>query len=399
MSDFAKRIESLPPKRLALLAMDLHTKLEMLERAKGEPIAIVGMGCRYPGGVSDLESFWSLLRRGVDAISEVPESRWDMDRYSRPGGPGNSSTRFGGFIDRHDEFDAHFFGIAPREAVSMDPQQRLLLETAWEALENAGRASQRLEGSRTGVFVGVSGIDYGKLLLSRDPAQFDAYAVPGASHAVAAGRISYLLGLQGPCLALDTACSSSLVALHLACRSLRGDECNMALAGGVNLLLTPEVTIALSQANMLAADGRCKTFDSAADGFVRGEGAGVLVLRRLSDAIADGDRILAVIRGSAINQDGRSNGLTAPSGPAQESVIRDALSDAGLEPADVQYVEAHGTGTRLGDPIELQALASVLCADRGANDPLTLGSVKTNFGHLESAAGIAGVMKAVSTLR
>src|SRR5690606_17438423 len=277
-----------------------------------------------------------------------------------PDAPGKMATRWGAFLDDVAHFDASLFGISPREAVGMDPQQRLLLELAWEALERAGQAPDRLVGSPTGVFVGISGTDYYQLLKSGGHAALDAYSASGNAHSVAAGRISFVLGLQGPSRAVDPACSSSLVAVHLAVKSLRAGECRMALAGGVNLILSPETTITLSKSRMMAPDGRCKTFDARANGFVRGEGGALVVLKRLSDAVADGDRSLAVIRGSAVNQDGRSNGLTAPNGPSQEAVIREALADGGVEPHEVAYVEAHGTGTSLGDPIEVQALGAVL---------------------------------------
>jgi acyl transferase domain-containing protein/acyl carrier protein/SAM-dependent methyltransferase len=370
--------------------------------ALDEPIAIVGMGLRLPGDADTPEKYWELLRGGVDAISEVPADRWDIDAYydPDPAQSGKMYTRYGGFVRDVDRFDPAFFGISPREAVSLDPQQRLLLEVAWEALERGGQAPEKLIGSRSGVFVGISTQDYGGMFAKiNDPSRLDAYVGTGNSLSVAAGRLSYVLGLQGPSLAVDTACSSSLVAIHLACQSLRNRECEMALAGGVNLILTPELTINFCRARMLAADGRCKTFDSAADGYVRGEGAGIIVLKRLSDAEAANDRILAVIRGSAVNQDGRSSGLTVPNGPAQQALLREALAASRLNPDDVGYVEAHGTGTSLGDPIELQAVAEVFGAGRSSDHPLVVGSVKTNFGHLEAAAGIAGVAKVILALQ
>ena len=305
------------------------------------------------------------------------------------------STRWGGFLDRIDGFDAQFFGIAPREAASMDPQQRLLMEVTWEALEHAGYSPASLAGSATGVFVGICGSDYFQLqMMANDPAAIDAYLATGVSHSVASGRLSYFLGLNGPSLSVDTACSSSLVAVHLAAQSLRGGECRLALAGGVSLMMLPEATMTLSKAQMMASDGRCKAFDKRANGFVRAEGCGMVALKRLSDAVADGDHVIAVILGDACNQDGRSNGLTAPNGPSQEAVIRQALERAGVAAAAVGYVETHGTGTALGDPIEVQALGNVLCAGRGAAAPLVIGSVKTNIGHLEAAAGVAGLIKA-----
>ena len=388
-----------PVKRALLEVRDLKARLEASERRANEPIAVVGVGLRFPGA-SDPDSFWRLLHEGRDAIGEIPTDRWDLDAYfdPRPQTPGKMYTRHGGFLDGVDLFDPHVFGISPREAASMDPQQRILLEVAWTALEDAGIAPDGLKESATGVFVGIAGSDYSRLVLS-DPARVDVYAASGTAFSVAAGRISYLLGLSGPSLAVDTACSSSLVAVHLAAQSLRSGECRLALAGGVNLILLPAVHVNFCQAGMLAPDGRCKTFDAAADGYVRGEGCGVVVLKRLADALADGDRIAAVIRGSAVNQDGRSGGLTAPSGPAQEAVLRAALRNAGLEPADIDYVEAHGTGTSLGDPIEVEALGQVFGRERPPGSPLRIGSVKTNVGHLEAAAGVAGLIKVVLALR
>jgi len=400
---FRERIAKLSPKRLALLAMSLQAKIDALEKdaIAREPIAVIGMGCRFPMGTDSPDSYWHQLCNGEDGITEVPARRWDADAYYDPDfeTPGKMSTRYGGFIENMEDFDPHFFNISPREAKSMDPQQRLLLEVAWEALENAAICPDRLNGSPTGVFVGVCGSDYLQMLMSMDASEIDTYSATGNSHSVVSGRLSYLLGLQGPAYSIDTACSSSLVAVHLACKSLLLNECRLALAGGVNLILSPEATITLSKVQMMAPDGRCKTFDAAADGFVRGEGCGMVVLKRLSDAEADGDCILALIRGSAVNQDGRSNGLTAPNGPSQEAVIRQALEDAGVEPAQVGYVECHGTGTALGDPIEVQALAAVLGTGRPPFRPVAIGSVKTNIGHLEAAAGIAGFIKAVLCLQ
>jgi myxalamid-type polyketide synthase MxaE and MxaD len=398
MSEFLKRIADFSPKRLLLLAAELEERVRALERDLASrdhaPIAIVGIGCRYPGGVRDAESFWDLLAEGRDAIGEVPGSRWNVDELydADPHARGKVATRWGGFLDAPEFFDASFFGIAPVEATGMDPQQRLLLEVSWEALEDAGIAPTSLNGSRTGVFMGLCNFDYGQLAMSLPPEEIEAYFAQGASHAVAAGRISYFLGLRGPSLAIDTACSSSLVAIHEACQSLRTRESELGLAGGVNLLFCPEVTMALSRAQMMAADGRCKAFSAAANGFVRSEGCGVVVLKRLADAERDGNRILAVIRGTAINQDGRSSGLTAPNGPSQVEVIRAALADAGIAPEAVSYVEAHGTGTSLGDTIEMQALGEALGTSRRLGR-LPVGSVKSNFGHAESAAGVAGLIK------
>lgn len=401
MNDFLDRISKLSPKRLALLALEQHRQLEAAQHPKREPIAVVGMACRFPGGADNPATFWELLQEGRDAIREVPADRWDIDAYfdPDPDAPLRMSVRSGGFLTDIGEFDPGFFGIAPREALTMDPQQRLLLEVAWQALEHAGIAADRLLGSATGVFVGICNSDHFQRVLKRGAEAIDAYLASGNALSVAAGRISYCLGLQGPALSIDTACSSSLVALHTACRSLRSGESNMALAAGVNLMCSPETTIALSKAHMLAPDGRCKTFDASADGFSRGEGCGVLVLKRLADAQADGNRILALIRGSALNQDGRSGGLTVPNGPSQEAVIRAALADAGVLAKEIDYVEAHGTGTSLGDPIEVRALAGVLGEGRSATNPLWIGSVKTNIGHLESAAGVAGIIKVILALR
>ena len=362
-----------------------------------EPIAIVGLSCRFPGARNPQE-FWDLLKKGVDAISEVPADRWDVNAlHSESAAPGKVTSRWGGFLDDVDLFDPAFFGISPREAARMDPQQRLLLEVSWEALENAFIPPQTLAGTRTGVFVGISSYDYSRLQFD-DPERIDAYAGTGNAHSIAANRLSYFYDLRGPSMAVDTACSSSLVAAHLACQSLRSGESDLALAGGVNLILTPELTITFSQARMLSPDGRCKTFDAGADGYVRGEGCGVVVLKRLSDAVRDGDNILALIRGSAVNQDGRSNGLTAPNGLAQQDVIRQAMSDAQVNPNQIGYIEAHGTGTPLGDPIEIASLRAVL-DDGESNGRVLIGSVKTNIGHLESAAGIAGLIKSVLALQ
>lgn len=399
MKEFLERINSLPPERVKLLAAQLQSRIDVLEKRQSEPIAVIGMSCRFPGDANTPEQFWELLKNGMDAITEIPRDRWNIDEYydPDPDKPGKMSTRWGGFIKNLDLFDAHFFGIAPREAAGLDPQQRLLLELSWEALERAGQSPDQLMNSQTGVFIGVSGNDYFQLQMENGIEDIDAYLASGNAHSIATGRLSYALGLRGPSFPVDTACSSSLVATHLAVQSLRNGECRLALAGGVNIILSPETTVALTKAHMLSPDGRCKTFDARADGFVRGEGGGVILLKRLSDAQADGDSILALIRGSAINQDGRSNGLTAPNGPSQEDVIRAALANAGIHPKQIGYVETHGTGTSLGDPIEVQALAGVL--GEGRTDPVFIGSVKTNVGHLESAAGIAGMIKTILMLQ
>ncbi|MBE9060857.1 type I polyketide synthase [cf. Phormidesmis sp. LEGE 11477] len=390
----------------ALQAIEkLQAKLAKLEAAlgsiKSEPIAIVGMGCRFPGGTNSPTDFWKALSQGKDAITQVPSDRWDADAYydPNPDTPGKIITRDGGFVDHLKTFDADFFGISPREAVSLDPQQRLLLEVSWEAMEHGGIVPSRWTNRPVGIFVGVSSNDYSQYLSSRAEEEIGAYLATGNAHSVIAGRLSYSLGFTGPSLVVDTACSSSLVAVHLACQSLRNQECEMAIAGGVNRILAPEFSINFSKAHMLSPDGRCKTFDAAADGFARGEGCGAVVLKRLSDAIAHGDNILALVRGAAVNQDGRSGGLTVPNGPSQQVVIRQALASAGVKPAQVSYIEAHGTGTALGDPIEIGALGAVFGQSHSVENPLKIGSVKTNIGHLEAAAGMAGLIKVVLAMQ
>lgn len=367
----------------------------------GEPLAVIGMACRFPGA-EDLPSYLRLLQDGTDAVVEVPPDRWDVSQLHDPDGsrPGKTVTRWGGFLPNIDLFNAQLFGITPREANRMDPQQRLLAEVCWEAFEQAGLAQEHLVGSRTGVYVGIGGSDYSTLQLHIDDhlEQIDAYTGTGNAHSIAANRLSYLFDLRGPSLAVDTACSSSLVALHLACQSLRSDECEMAVVGGVNVMLTPEVTIAFSQAHMLSPDGRCKPFDVSANGYVRGEGCGVVIVKRLADAERDGDRVLAVIRGTAVNQDGRTTGIAAPSASAQQAVVRAALADAGVTCDQLSYVEAHGTGTPLGDPIEVNALRNVLGRRPSDADPCYFGSVKSNIGHLETASGIASLIKVVLML-
>jgi acyl transferase domain-containing protein len=375
---------------------------DTLKYQQTEPIAIIGIGCRFPKGAESPETYWQLLRDGVNAVEEVPAQRWDIESYydPDPSAPGKMYTRYGSFLQDVDCFDANFFGISQREAAELDPQQRLLLEMSWEALENAGQPLKMLTGSRTGVFIGLTTDDYAHQLINpQQRFQINPYRSLGTLRCMAAGRIAYFYNFQGPAIQLDTACSSSLLSVHLACQSLRSRECNLALAGGINLMLTPETTIGLCKMRALSSDYRCKTFDAQADGYVRGEGGGVVVLKRLSEAVADGDRILATIRGSAANHDGLTNGLTAPNGLAQEAVIRQALQNAGVRPEQIQYVEAHGTGTSLGDPIEVLALANVLGKNRENSHPLALGSVKTNIGHLEAAAGIASLIKVVLCLQ
>ncbi|WP_175797739.1 non-ribosomal peptide synthetase/type I polyketide synthase [Burkholderia ambifaria] len=371
-----------------------RAEIAALRSDRNEPIAVIGMACRFPGRSDTPFAFWQLLDHARDAVAEVPGERWDIDRYydPDPSTPGKMATRHGAFLERVDEFDAAFFGIAPREATYLDPQQRLLLEVAWEALENAHLPPERFRQSATGVYVGITCFDHA-IQVSNAATPSSSYAGTGSALNMAAGRLSFVLGLTGPSMAIDTACSSSLVCLHLACESLRSRESNMALAGGVNLMLSPEVMVSFSQARMLSPDGRCKTFDAAADGYVRGEGCGMVVLKRLSDALADGDRVLGIVRGTAVDQGGAGGGLTVPSRDSQERVIRRALNQAGLVPGDISYVEAHGTGTSLGDPIEVEALAGVYGPGREAAEPLVIGSVKTNIGHLESASGIAGLIK------
>lgn len=390
----------LSPLKRALLTIErLQAQVEALEYSHTQPVAVLGMGCRFPGGCSNADEYFDLLLEGGDAIRDRPPQ-------ARPGWP--ESARAGDFpfppagylLDDVYGFDPEFFGISPREAESIDPQHRLLLEVAWEALEDAGLNPKGLEGTRTGVFVGLAGNDYAHLQLSSPRARelVHSHFASGIGDSMASGRLAYLLGLQGPAVTVDTACSSSLMAVHLACQSLRLGESDLVVAGGTNLILSGDLTRAFASSQMLAADGRCKTFDESADGFARGEGCGAVVLKRLSDAQRDGDRILGLIRATAANQDGPSSGLTAPNGPAQEDVIRTALKSGSLVPTDVDYVEAHGTGTSLGDPIEVGALGAVFF-DRPRDNPLWVGSVKSNVGHLEAAAGVAAFIKAIQIVR
>ena len=365
------------------------------------PIAIIGIGCRFPGGANSPETFWKLLCRSEDATCDIPPDRWDHESYFDEDYtvPGKMNVRRGGFLERVDTFDPLFFGITPREAAQMDPQQRLMLELAWEAVEDAGVIPETLRGSRTGVFCGLTFNDYSILKSRIGVEAITPHTTVGSIACIVANRISYAFGLEGPSMSLDTACSSSLVAVHLACQSLRLGETTLALAGGVSLMLAPDTGIALSQIGALSPDGRCHTFDADANGFARAEGGGVIVLKRLPDAIRDGDPIYCVIRGSAVNNDGASNGLTAPSPKAQESVIRDACRNAGIDPASVHYVETHGTGTPIGDPIETASLGAVYGTDRSEDRPLLIGSAKTTIGHLEAAAGITGIVKVALSLK
>ena len=394
----------LSPTKKALLALkQMQSKLEALEQAQHEPIAVVGMSCRFPGA-NNPEEFWQLLLNGKDAITHIPAEHWDESEYydEKPLTPGKISNNYGGFVPHLKEFDASFFRIAPREAASLDPQQRLLLEVSWEALENAAIPADKIKGSPTGVFIGISATDYWHQLLTRKQTEIDAYLTTGNTHSLASGRLSHFFNFTGPSISLDTACSSSLVAVHLAIKSLRAPrsgslrdrECNLALVGGVNRLISPKVSINFSQAKMLSPDGRCQTFDAVANGFVRSEGCGIVILKRLSDAIADRDNIKAILLGSAVNQDGRTSSITTPNSLSQQAVIKQALENSKVEAAQVSYVETHGTGTSLGDLIEVEALSSVF-AD---NQQLILGAVKTNIGHLESASGIASLIKTVLAL-
>ncbi|MEM6798541.1 MAG: type I polyketide synthase, partial [Planctomycetota bacterium] len=388
-----------PTAQIAAALQQARAKLKEARERPSEPLAIVGVGCRFPGA-PDSAAYWRLLASGATGISTVPADRWDAASYraNEPKQAGKITSDRAGFIDNADRFDASFFGISTREAASLDPQHRLLFEVAWETLENAGMNPDRLRGERCGVFVGACSNDYLHLLTGRDSNEIDAYLGTGNAHSAAAGRLSYFLDWRGPAVAIDTACSSSLTAIHYAAQSLRAGECEVALAGGVNLMLSPELSINLSLSGMLSSFGLCRAFCFGGDGFVRGEGCGLVLLRRLGSALASGDRVLGVLRGTAVNQDGRSNGLTAPNGPAQQAVIRRALATSGLRPADIDYLEAHGTGTELGDPTEMGALGAVFAPGRDPERPLMVGSAKTNLGHLEGAAGVAGLIKACLAL-
>src|ERR1700757_4621665 len=365
-------------------------------------IAIIGIGCRFPGGINHPDALWKLLVEGREAVSDVPPDRWNVERFydAEQGIIGKSIARRGGFIDGIDQFDPQFFGISPREAPYVDPQHRLLLETAWEAIEDAGVVLDFEKGTDLGVFVGISHNDYQIIQGTPWNSQgISPHSPTGSAHSIAANRVSYCFNLRGPSVAMDTACSSGLTAVYAACEHIRSGRGDIALAGAVTVMITPGGFIGFSQASMLSPDGKCKAFDASANGFVRGEGAGMVLLKRLSQAIADGDPIHGVIIGTALNQDGHTNGISPPSAQAQARLVRDACIDAGITPSRVGFVEAHGTGTAVGDPIEAHALSQALCRDRAPENPLLIGSVKTNLAHLETAAGLAGLMKAMLVLK
>jgi len=367
-----------------------------VDHVRVTPVAVIGMACRLPGGIDSPEQLWEALIQGEDLVTEIPADRWDVDDHydPEPGVPGRSPCKWGAFLDDVAGFDSDFFGISEREATAMDPQHRLLLETSWEAMEHAGFIPEALAGSLTGVFVGLTVNDY-QLLAADTDAMEGPYGVTGANFSVASGRIAYALGVHGPAMTIDTACSSGLLAIHMACRSLNDGESDLVLAGGANVVMDPRRYAGGSAAGMLSPTGRCHAFDVAADGFVSGDGCAVVLLKRLPDALRDGDRILAVVRGTAANQDGRTETITTPSMNAQTTVYRKALATAGVEPRSVGMVEAHGPGTPVGDPIEYASLANVY----GIDGPCALGSVKTNLGHTQSAAGAVGLVKAILALQ
>ncbi len=417
MSDLAARVAGLSPAQRKLL----EQRLKRQQPAAGplaEPIAIIGMACRFPGA-PNLHEYWRLIDERRSGVREVPAERWNADAFYDPTGetPGKMSVRWAAFIEGPDQFDPQFFGITPREAVRMDPQQRLLLEVAWEAMENAGRPAEELAGTKTGVFVGIGGTDYSKVGVPYDDyfQQIDAHLGTGNALSIAANRLSYIFDFHGPSAAIDTACSSSSLAIHFAVESLRRGESDAALAGGVNMILTPETTIAFSKARMLSPEGVCRPFDARANGYVRGEGCGLVLLKRLADAERDGDNILAVLRATSVNQDGRTSGISAPNSQSQLACIREAQKQAGFTPDDIDYIEAHGTGTPLGDPIEMIALSEIfrvrqgdgeagvsktpspcpLPEGEGSTRPCYVASVKANVGHMETVSGVAGLIKVV----
>ncbi|MGO1117060.1 type I polyketide synthase [Rhodovibrionaceae bacterium A322] len=393
--------QNFSPLKQALAAIDrLQAQVKTLQNAQKESIAIVGLGLRLPGGVGSAEQLWDVLLAGKDAVGPVPANRWDGEALfdPDPDSVGKLAMRAGAFLEDVEGFDAAFFGLTADEAAMLDPQQRLVLEVAWRALEDAGIAPDSLAGSATGVYLGIAASDWREMAHS-DPAGMTAFSETGGSHSVAAGRLSYLLDLKGPAISVDTACSSSLVAVHQAVRALRAGDCDLALAGGVSLMLTPEGLMGTSRMRLLSPSGRCRSFDEKGDGVALGEGAALVALKRLSDAKKDGDKVLGLVRGAALNHDGRSNGLTAPNGPSQIAVIKKALADAGATAGQVSFVETHGTGTPLGDPIELDGLAATYGQAADAPGPCLLGAVKSNYGHLAAAAGILGLIKTLLVLR
>ena len=367
---------------------------------KKEPIAIIGLGCRFPGGSNCPQEYWNLLSQGKDAIIEVPSDRWNVENYYSPNpkAPGKMTTRWGGFIESMQMFDARFFEISPREAIQMDPQQRILLECVWQAMEDGGQVPERLAGTPVGVFLGVSGWEY-QSYLKLDLHSIEGQTVSGVALSVGANRISYIFDFKGPSLITDTACSSSLVAAHLACQSIWNGESTLAVTGGVNAILVPDVTVGLGKGGMLSPDGRCKSFDAAGNGYVRGEGAGIAILKPLRKALEDKDPIYSLILSSTANQDGRTWAMPVPNGESQKTLLREGCEKAGISPNQIQYLEAHGTGTPLGDPIEANAQGEVLSENRPLDNACYMGSVKSNIGHLESASGIAGLMKVALALK